>query len=117
MDKFVELKRILDKDELEIKPSDTTIETSYDVVLENEDYTIGNILNFEIYDIYYKDMKQLSYVGFKKMHPHDTHSTLRIAFIEPTAGKDTVRQMLASVFEKAFKEISHVKGLFGGSRK
>lgn len=114
MDKFVELKRILDKDELEIKPSDTTIETSYDVVLENEDYTIGNILNFEIYDIYYKDMKQLSYVGFKKMHPHDTHSTLRIAFIEPTAGKDTVRQILAAVFETAFKEISHVKGLFGG---
>ena len=117
MDKFVELKRILDKDELEIKPSDTTIETSYDVVLENEDYTIGNILNFEIYDLYYKDLKQLSYVGFKKMHPHDTHSTLRIAFIEPTAGKDTVRQILASVFEAAFKEISHVKGLFGGSRK
>lgn len=117
MDKFVELKRILDKDELEIKPSDTTIENSYDVILENEDYTIGNILNFELYDIYYRDLKKLSYVGFKKMHPHDTYSILRMAFVEPTSGKDTVRQMLAAVFENAFKELSHVKGLFDGSRR
>jgi len=117
MDKFVELKRILDKDELEIKPSDSTIENCYDVILENEDYTIGNMLNFELYDTYYRDFKKLSYVGFKKMHPHDTHSVLRMGFTEPTAGKDTVRQMLAAVFEASFKELSHIKGLFDGSRK
>ena len=117
MDKFVELKRILDKDELEIQPSDSTIENCYDVTLENEDYTIGNILNFELYDVYYRDLKKLSYVGFKKMHPHDTHSILRMGFIEPTAGKDTVRQMLAAVFENSFKELSHIKGLFDGGRR
>jgi len=117
MDKFVELKRILDKDELEIQPSDSTIENCYDVTLENEDYTIGNILNFELYDVYYRDLKKLSYVGFKKMHPHDTHSILRMGFIEPTAGKDTVRQMLAAVFENSFKELSHIKGLFDGRRR
>ena len=117
MDKFVELKRLLDKDEIEIKPSDSTIETSYDVILENEDYTIGNILNFELYDIYYRDLKKLSYVGFKKMHPHDTHSILRIGFIEPTSGKDSIRQMLATVLEASFKEISHIKGLFDGGRR
>ena len=117
MDKFVELKRLLDKDEIEIKPSDSTIETSYDVILENEDYTIGNILNFELYDIYYRDLKKLSYVGFKKMHPHDTHSILRLGFEEPTSGKDTIRQMLATVLEASFKEISHIKGLFDGGRR
>lgn len=117
MNKFVELKRILDKDELEIQPSDSTIENCYDVTLENEDYTIGNILNFELYDVYYRDLKKLSYVGFKKMHPHDTHSILRMGFIEPTAGKDTVRQMLAAVFENSFKELSHIKGLFDGGRR
>ena len=117
MNKFVELKRILDKDELEIQPSDSTIENCYDVTLENEDYTIGNILNFELYDVYYRDLKKLSYVGFKKMHPHDTHSILRMGFIEQTAGKDTVRQMLAAVFENSFKELSHIKGLFDGGRR
>ena len=117
MDKFVELKQVLDKDQIEIIPSDSTMDTSYDVILENEDYTVGNILNFELYDTYYRDFKKLTYVGFKKMHPHDTHSILRMAFTEPTAGKDTVRQMLAAVFETAFKEISHIKGLFDGGRK
>jgi len=117
MDKFVELKQVLDKDQIEIQPSDSTMDTSYDVILENEDYTVGNILNFELYDTYYRDFKKLTYVGFKKMHPHDTHSILRMAFTEPTAGKDTVRQMLAAVFETAFKEISHIKGLFDGGRK
>uniref|UniRef100_A0A6C0I774 DNA-directed RNA polymerase RpoA/D/Rpb3-type domain-containing protein n=1 Tax=viral metagenome TaxID=1070528 RepID=A0A6C0I774_9ZZZZ len=117
MDKFVDLKQLLDKDEIEIKPSDSTLDASYDIILENEDYTIGNILNFELYDIYYRDLKKLSYVGFKKMHPHDSHSILRMAFIEPTSGKDTVRQMLSSVFEGAFKELSHIKGLFDGGRK
>jgi DNA-directed RNA polymerase subunit L len=117
MDKFIELKQVLDKDQIEIIPSDSTMDTSYDVILENEDYTVGNILNYELYDTYYRDFKKLTYVGFKKMHPHDTHSILRMAFTEPTAGKDTVRQMLAAVFETAFKEISHIKGLFDGGRK
>ena len=117
MDKFIELKQLLDKDKIEIKPSDSTLDASYDIILENEDYTMGNILNYELYDIYYRDLKKLSYVGFKKMHPHDTYSILRMAFIEPTSGKDTVRQMLATVFEGAFKELSHIKGLFDGGRR
>lgn len=117
MDKFVDLKQLLDKDLIEIKPSDSTLDASYDIILENEDYTIGNILNFELYDIYYRDLKKLSYVGFKKMHPHDLHSILRMAFVEPTSGKDTVRQMLATVFEGAFNELKHIKGLFDGGRK
>jgi len=117
MDKFVELKRVLDKDGIDIHPSDSTIEACYDVILDNEDYTIGNILNFELYDTYYRDFKKLSYVGFKKMHPHDTHSVLRIAFTDATSGKDTARQMLAAVFETAYKEIRHIKELFDGGRK
>jgi len=117
MDKFVELKQILDKDAIDIHPADSTIDACYDIILENEDYTIGNILNYELYGVYYRDLKKLSYVGFKKMHPHDTHSILRIAFTDATAGKDTARQMLAAVFEMAYKEIRHIKGLFDGGRK
>ena len=117
MDKFVELKQILDKDAIDIHPADSTIEACYDIILENEDYTIGNILNYELYSVYYRDLKKLTYVGFKKMHPHDTHSILRMAFTDVTSGKDTVRQMLATIFEMAYKEIRHVRGLFDGGRK
>ena len=55
---------------------------SHDVILINEDYTIGKILEFVIYTHFYKT-NILSFCGFKKFHPHDTQSTIRLAFVEP----------------------------------
>ena len=114
--KFVEQKRLLDSDELEIKPSETTMENCYDVILVNEDYTVGNILNYEVYSTYYKDLKKVSYVGFKKMHPHDSDSILRIALTEGNLGKDFVKQILGNVMNSILTEINNIKGLFDGSR-
>lgn len=54
----------LEKDEIDIHASDNTVENCYDVILENEDYTIGNILNYELYTIFYIDFKMLDYIGF-----------------------------------------------------
>ena len=92
------------------------MENTYDVVLVNEDYTVGNILNYEIYDIYYNDLKKVSYVGFKKMHPHDSDSLLRVAIIEPNLGKEFVKQILKTVISEVIKNIQQIKGLFDGSR-
>ena len=52
-DKLNELKTSLDKDEVEISASNNTVEACYDIILQNEDYTIGNILNFECYSVFY----------------------------------------------------------------
>jgi len=106
----------LDADEIEIKPANVTMENTYDVVLVNEDYTVGNILNYEIYDIYYNDLKKVSYVGFKKMHPHDSDSVLRIAIVEPNLGKEYVKQMLKTIFKQVLDNLQNIKGLFDGSR-
>ena len=69
------------------------MENCYDVTLENEDYTIGNMLNHQIYEIFYRDMEKVSYVGFKKFHPHDVNSVLRFAFkdiVEKKISKDII---------------------------
>jgi len=116
LDKFQEQERLLDADEIEIKPANVTMENTYDVVLVNEDYTVGNILNYEIYDIYYNDLKKVSYVGFKKMHPHDSDSLLRIAIVEPNLGKEYVKQMLKTIFKQVLDNLQQIKGLFDGSR-
>ena len=116
LDKFQEQGRLLDEDTLEIKPANVTMENTYDVVLVNEDYTVGNILNFEIYDIYYNDLKKVSYVGFKKMHPHDSDSLLRISIVEANLGKEFVKQMLKTVIKEILNNIQQIKGLFDGSR-
>ena len=110
-------KQLLDKDELQIEKSDNTLENCYDVTLINEDYTVGVILNNEIYETFYKEHKTLSYTGFKKMHPHDTDSLLRIAFIEPTSGKSAVKELLITVIVDAIRKIESVIDCFSGRRR
>lgn len=107
----------LEKDEIDIHASDNTVDNCYDVILENEDYTIGNILNAELYTIFYNDLKMLDYIGFKKMHPHDANSILRLALTDKTKGISTVKTILKSVMEQSIKKLESIKGSFDGSRK
>jgi len=106
----------LEKDEIDIHASDNTVENCYDVILENEDYTIGNILNYELYTVFYTDFKILDYVGFKKMHPHDSDSILRLAIFDKTKGISTVKAFLKAVMEQSIKRLESIKGCFDGSR-
>lgn len=110
-------KQLLDTDEMEIKPSENTLENSYDIALQNEDYTVGTILNNELYETFYKQHKMLSYVGFKKMHPHDEDSLIRVAFVEPTSGKSAVKEILTTVIVDAIRKIESVIECFSGKRK
>lgn len=116
--KLESLKTLLSKDEIEINVSDSTMDGCYDIVLENEDYTVGNILNYELYQIFYNDLKTLNYVGFKKLHPHDSHSVLRLALSETerTQGVSSVKTMLDAVIDESMKKVTHIRGLFDGSR-
>ena len=116
MKKLENLKKIIETDEIEIKRSDNTLENSYDVVLVNEDYTIGNILNYELYKIFYTELKLINYVGFKKLHPHDNDSLLRISIIDKTKGVSSIKTMLIAVIDESIKRISGIKGGFDGSR-
>jgi DNA-directed RNA polymerase subunit L len=106
----------LEKDEIDIHASDNTVENCYDVILENEDYTIGNILNYELYTIFYNDLKMLDYIGFKKMHPHDSDSIIRLSLTDKTKGISTVKTILKSVMEQSIKRLQSIKGCFDGSR-
>ena len=67
-----------------INLSNSTIKNCFDVTLVNEDYTLGMILEYMMYSKHFEGDKILSYIGFKKFHPHDKDSTLRIAFKEKT---------------------------------
>lgn len=60
--------------------SNSTIKNCFDIILFNEDYTIGKIIEYVLHYTYYKKQGVLSYVGFRKNHPHDSHSIIRIAF-------------------------------------
>jgi DNA-directed RNA polymerase alpha subunit/DNA-directed RNA polymerase subunit L len=78
-----DLLNIVEKDELAIIKSQNTMMNSFDIILVNEDYTIGKVLEFMLYSKFYENMKLLTFCGFKKMHPHDSDSIIRIAYAEP----------------------------------
>ena len=115
--KLSELKQSIEQNQIEIIKSDNTLENSYDVILVNEDYTIGNILNHELYKIFYTDLKFINYVGFKKIHPHDSDSILRISLVNKSQGISSIESMLIATIEEAIKAIKGVKGCFDGTRK
>jgi|Laugresbdmm110sn_2_1035109.scaffolds.fasta_scaffold07324_1 DNA-directed RNA polymerase II subunit RPB3 len=93
--KFVDLITQIDSDDFTIATSESTIQNCFDLVLANEDYTIGKVLEYILYERFYKGDELLSFCGFKKLHPHDPDSIIRIAFRDP-ADKTVVRQTLRS---------------------
>jgi len=90
-----------DSDMVPIKISETTIENSYDINLENEDYTVGKVIEYILYDKYYAgDEKLLNFCGFSKTHPHNTDSIIRVGYLMKT-DKNTVRQNLRVAAQEA----------------
>ena len=73
------LNAIINIDKLKIDISKNTMTNCFDIILENEDYTIGKIIEYLLYTKFY-EKGILTYCGFKKMHPHDSESIIRVAY-------------------------------------
>jgi len=97
--------------DVDVAPSDTTLSNGYDVTLQNEDYTLGKCIEYFLHVNHYEGSKTVSFCGFRKNHPHDTHSMIRVAFRAPT-DVDIVHTYLiaaardsAAVFESLISQI------------
>jgi len=89
--KFIDFIQALESDVVPISPSETTMENSFDVYLEDEDYTMGKILEYILYEKHYLGDKTLAFCGFKKFHPHNRDSRIRLAF-DKKSDKTMVKQ-------------------------
>ena len=98
----------IDVDELEIKVSDTTMDNCFDIRLKNEDYTIGKIIEYFAYTNYFEGLKTLSYCGFKKFHPHDMDSIIRLAYIDPV-DISTIKQNIKECLTNGITVFSKIK--------
>ena len=81
---------MLDENKLQINPSENIMKNCFDIILENEDYTLGKIIEYAIFSKYYENIKTVTYCGFVKMHPHDKDSIVRVAY------KDTTEKMIVN---------------------
>jgi DNA-directed RNA polymerase subunit L len=109
--KMVELIQAIESDTLPINLSETTIDNCYDIVLENEDYTVGKVLEYLLYEKYFTKEKTLSFCGFKKFHPHNDDSVIRIAYND-IADKHVVSQNLRSVCVDARNIFKRIESMF-----
>ena len=115
VDKLEELNATIEKDELEIKNSDNTMANCFDVILENEDYTIGKVLEYLLYTKFY-ETNIVTFCGFKKMHPHDNYSIIRLAYKE-AVDKSTVKGQLKECGDIAIQIYSKLRKDFTKMKK
>ena len=104
------LDSLIEKDELKIEKSQNTMANSYDIILENEDYTIGKVLEYFLYTRFY-ETKTLTFCGFKKMHPHDSQSIIRVAY-KDVIDKSTIKGNLKECIEESKQVFTKIRKEF-----
>ena len=109
--KFIDIVQMIDTGVLSILTSETSMDHCYDIKLEEEDYTIGKVLEYLLYSKFYEKQETLSFCGFKKFHPHDTNSTIRVAFNEKQE-KSVVGTLLREVCVDAQQVFKDIYGMF-----
>jgi DNA-directed RNA polymerase subunit L len=107
------------KDTMTIHSAATTIEDCYEVHISGDytingvsitlggDYTIGKMLEYEIYQRFQSG--EVSYISFYKKHPHDTIGILKIA--SRGASEENIRTMVKEACDRCIatcKEFSSI---------
>jgi len=82
MNKLMSLNKLIETDELEIKNAESTLQNSFDIILEGEDYTLGKVIEYFLLTKFW-ETQMLTFCGFKMLHPHDTYSLIRVAYAQP----------------------------------
>ena len=80
--KFKTFIELLEKDEVVVNPAQVNIENGHDIIMDNEDYTLGKPIEYMLYTKYFQKDKSITFCGFRKNHPHDKFSVIRIATTE-----------------------------------
>jgi DNA-directed RNA polymerase subunit L len=81
--KFKKLNEDILSNNVPLLISETTMKNSYDMILVDEDYTMGKVLEYILYTVFYASKNPvLNFCGFKKFYPHDAKSTIRVSFVE-----------------------------------
>lgn len=106
---LVEFTKNLNSDLIAILPGQSTMSNCYDIKIDDEYFTLGKIIEYYLHQKFYD--KVLNYIGFKKIHPHDSESILRIAFKE-SANKQLVVTNIGICCAEAVSLVKQIGSLF-----
>ena len=105
--------RDIETGENHIIPTVSTIQNGYDIELKGEDYTLGKVLEFFMHDKHYAEDQTVTYCAFRKIHPHNPDSMIRIGFAE-TVGVDEgiVAEYITTCARDAIAVFEHIRDQF-----
>jgi DNA-directed RNA polymerase subunit L len=108
VEKLETFRNILQSEGDVISQSEDTMDHSYDIMLNNEDYTLGKVIEYFLYSEYFEKQEVLTFCGFRKPHPHINNSFIRIALKKEPEGKNTIITYLNDCIEKAVYDFEMV---------
>ncbi len=105
--------RDIESGENHIIPTVSTIQNGYDIELKGEDYTLGKVLEFFLHDKHYAEDQTVTYCAFRKIHPHNPDSMIRVGFAE-TVGVDEgiVAEYITTCARDAIAVFEHIRDQF-----
>ena len=110
LEQMVYIQKLAEDTGLSVKKSASTIPNSYDMRLDGVGYTVGKMLESELHNGPYRQDEILSYVGFRKAHPHDSDSVIRIGFADSFAGdKAMISRIIVGAITQATSVLNGLK--------
>jgi DNA-directed RNA polymerase I and III subunit RPAC1 len=105
--------RDIESGENHIIPTVSTIQNGFDIELKGEDYTLGKVLEFFLHDKHYAEDQTVTYCAFRKIHPHNPDSMIRVGFAE-TVGVDEgiVAEYVTTCARDAIVVFEHIRDQF-----
>jgi DNA-directed RNA polymerase subunit L len=104
-------RKYMERNDYIITRPENIIKNGYDIQIE-DDYTAGYILQYILYQNFYEKEKILSFVGFKKFHPHDSYSIIRLAFNSDDSNEETARSLIKRSSELIIKYLQDLDSKF-----
>jgi DNA-directed RNA polymerase I and III subunit RPAC1 len=113
MNKCTKFIRDIESGENHIIPTVSTIQNGFDIELKGEDYTLGKVLEFFMHDKHYAEDQTVTYCAFRKIHPHNPDSMIRVGFAE-TVGVDEgiVAEYITTCARDAITVFEHIRDQF-----
>jgi DNA-directed RNA polymerase subunit L len=103
----------IESGENHIIPTVSTIQNGFDIEMKGEDYTLGKALEFFLHDKHYAEDETITYCAFRKIHPHNPDSMIRIGFAETVGVDDAiVAQYITTCARDAISVFEHIRDQF-----
>jgi len=101
----------LTQNKMPIEYSNNTKPNCYEIYFKNYDYTIGNIINHQMYKQFFTN-NRIHSVATKKIHPHDDYITMEVSLVSDLNPRDNLISMLIEACETAKTTIKSIKKVF-----